>query len=251
MVGILVFVIATLGAGASAAEPELPNLVPLPAYDVQIGPADDWSLYEPRLALRFTTAVANRSPYAFDLAGVLRPGSNTFLAAEALQCVAWVQEVYATAGACRERQSVGTIIYHDDHQHYHLERFENYELRRLGADGTPIMSVDGLVGESKKVSFCILNSERDSDESPPGSPQQNVATYSGCRTIASMGISPGFRDVYDYTLYDQQLLIDGVPDGTYAVVITVNPDGRFFESALDDNVSFTRVVIDGEQAWAV
>lgn len=246
--GVAVGVIAVLQTATARAAPalEFPNLVPAPPFDIQIAPADGSNPFEPRLALRFGVAVANRGRYAFDLIGIPRADQTESLAADARECVSWVESVHALYGVCDARQSVGTIVWDNNHNHWHLENFVAYELRRLDKAGQPVMTPEGLVGDSKKVSFCIMNTERDPEPPPSGSPRFHYNTYGLC-SLGSMGISPGWRDVYDWGLPGQQLSIDGVPDGTYALVVVANPEGRFLEATRDDNVAFARIALDGAE----
>lgn len=242
----------TVGPPVRAESSSLPNLVPVAPYEIRIDLADDSTIFEGKLAIRFTAAVGNRSAQAFDLSGQANvpseapgPGDRLQLEGQAMQCVEWLAAVYDVVGTCTARQDIGRIYYHNEHQHWHLDRFVAYELRHLDSLGQPVMSADGLVVASKKVSFCLQDSEPE-PERPDGAPLFDVNTYDGCASLATMGISPGYRDVYDWSLYDQQILLEGVPDGSYALVVHVNPDGRFLESTTEDDVAYQRITISGE-----
>jgi hypothetical protein len=213
----------------------LPNLVPLQPYDIQIGYSDD---FVPDAALRFTVAVANRGEYPMDLKAKWpnRIPSTSNGDAEAMQCIDWIAH-----RICRKRVSVGRFVYHAEptHHHYHFEEFGAYELRALDAQGMPDMSPNGLVAGGQKISFCLEDVERDGPEPDnPAKGNPNYLYYSSCTgTLGMQGITPGWRDVYDADLEGQQILLAGVPDGTYALVITVDPTHRLHETTTEDNMA--------------
>jgi hypothetical protein len=241
---------ATMGAApSSAAQEELPNLAPLKPYDIQIGIPDgeeyhpDGPEYHPTGALRFSVAVANRGEYGMEV--MARPdhvptGANDD--ADARQCIDWIAH-----RICKKRVSVGRFVYHAEptHHHYHFEDFGAYELRALDAQGMPDMSPDGLVAGGQKISFCLEDVNRDSPA--PTSPVKgnpNYLYYASCiGTLGIQGISPGWQDVYDYGLEGQQILLTGVPDGTYALVVTVDPTHRLHETTTEDNMAYQAIIL--------
>lgn len=219
-------------------EQELPNLVPMAPTYLDIGPAPRPAtagvLYTPPPAgeppvLRFTTIVANRGSHPLELLGVpsTEPGRAT-----AYQCVAW------TGPVCRDHVAVGDVSFHADHGHFHVNDFASYELRSVLADGSPDWSAAGLLAESPKVSFCLQDSSDVSaeDESP--------RRYAGCPGVIQ-GISPGWADIYDSSLVGQSLPIAGRPDGTYALVYTIDPGSSLVETSTADNTAFSIVELAG------
>lgn len=238
--GTILVALATLGPPGSVqaghaknSDPtQLPNLVPLPPYEVQIAPADDGL----STALRFTAATANRGAYALDLLAV-RTGAQT---ADAHQCTEW-----ATHRVCLTRENVGEFIWREEHNHYHFEDFALYELRRLDDEGGVDMSEEGLVAGGEKASFCLIDYERDGPASHPLYQQPYAVYWYACLTnVGYQGISPGWRDAYGAYLPGQQIVIDGVEPGTYALVQTADPDDRLLESDETDNVAFQEVQIE-------
>lgn len=226
---------APAARAATLGPDQLPNLVPLSARELSIGLADGSSVFDPTYAIRFSTSMANRGEYAFDLIGI--PKDVERQRASAMQCV------YFQVSQCVERREVGELVWHSgDHNHYHLEDFALYELRRLLEDGTPDWSEEGLVGGGDKVSFCVVNYERDpgSGSAASGNPMYSAAT---CQ-LYTQGISPGWMDTYGSYLSGQQIVLtDAITDGRYALLITVNPAGRIAESNLDDNQSVRKVEV--------
>lgn len=226
----LVVALVPLASGAEVEQ--LPNLAALPPFDIRVGQADGdpFELDRP-LALRFSVAAANRGTYALELLGT--PGSAT--AATAAQCVRWV------SAGCTERREVGEFAWHPEHLHWHLEGYALYELRRV-RHGTPDMRPRGLVATGGKVSFCLMDGEQIGDPPAGADPLTRAGIYRTCSGFWQ-GISPGWADVYEYDLPGQQIPLAGVRDGTYALVVTVNPDGRLLETDRADDVAFTRVEI--------
>ncbi|HEX2239693.1 MAG TPA: lysyl oxidase family protein [Actinomycetota bacterium] len=226
--------------GAQATTPHLPNLVPLPPLGISVGIADD----QEGSALRLTTAVANRGTQALDLVGVPQGPEE----AAAFQCVVW-----AGPRACAQRSPVGRFVWHPAHAHFHFEDFALYELRALTRTGVPDMSDEGVVATGGKVSFCLIDVEPDR---PPDNPLYSVPHplyYSCIAGISTQGISPGWRDVYSSGLAGQQIPIDRVKNGTYAVVVTADPDNRLYESDDTDNAAAIRIKLtkDGVETLCV
>lgn len=140
-----------------------------------------------------------------------------------LQCVSWSYD-----RICRERRPVGGFEYHDVHGHFHFLEFATYELRRLRADGSVDQSAAGLIAGSPKVSFCLI------DSAPVTSDAFMFPTYTQC-TPARQGISPGWADIYTSNLEGQSFPIDGITDGRYALVLTLDPNNRLYETDDSDN----------------
>lgn len=232
---VIVCSIALATAGlptARADDLQLPNLRPRAAEDVEIGPADG-TLGETS-ALRFTTISQNIGEYALDLLSIEQRDEEHF---KAEQCIRW------NARICLERRDVGDIYFedHSGHYHWHFEDFALYELRRI-VDGDVDFSPEGLVGESKKQSFCMM----DTDPVEPGPLVEQYLRsprfYLACLG-ALQGISAGWQDRYGAGIWGQEIAIDGVPDGEYALVLTLDPERRLFESNDDDNTSVRRLLL--------
>jgi hypothetical protein len=227
------------GAQAAPLDPvvdQLPNLVPLKPYDVHVGSTDDGM----GTAIRLSVSTANRGRYALDLTAV--PNAGFPQTSDAYQCVSW-----ATERVCLERRLVGQFVFHQAHDHYHFEDYALYELRTLDETGQPDMSPAGLAAPGVKASFCLI------DYDPDGPPQHPVyenphplyLTCTGSFGVGVQGISPGWRDTYVSRLDGQQIPIDNVPDGDYAVVVTADPKNQLAEANETDNVSFVRIRLTG------
>ena len=258
----------------------LPNLVPLPPFDVFVGPAEHpqgpvWSNAQTlgagapptKHALRFTTTIQNRGRYSFELAGtpwVPDPAHPDLTTTQAYQCVRFSgPALYGAQRQCLRYDSVGTLTWHAQHRHFHINGFGRYELRRDRA-GRPDMGPSGLVGRSQKVGWCVSdmwNWRRDSSAGTPGQAVDalqepyNRNWYAECTTTAlytgaswRQGISPGWGDTYPARYTGQEIPLRDVPDGVYWIVTTINPKDNGFglrvqESTWADNTSVAQVRI--------
>lgn len=219
-------------AGGARAAYQYPNLIPLPASDLQIGLADE----DRQRALRFAATIWNEGDFAFELLG--RPGDLYSNELEAEQCVSW-----PTPRTCAERRSVGKLIHHDAHGHWHFEDFALYEIRRFRRDRSVDMTPRGLVATSGKVSFCLQDVDRREDDSDLAP----WPLYYGCLGgMGVMGISSGWTDIYSSALRGQFIPLAGVRDGRYALVIHTDPGKRVFESNDADNVSVAGITLSNQ-----
>lgn len=236
LIGVLLaaVVLAALHAGTAtgAEQTQLPNLVALPPFDIQIGEADRESPNDAGpAAIRFATGAANRSDYALELLG--RPSSASEAVAQ--QCVAW-----AAPRTCSQHKDVGTFAWHPEHGHYHFQDFALYELRRLRHDGQPIMRKRGLVATSGKISYCIIDYEQEESRGPLYAVAYPLY-YSCAAGLGAQGISPGWKDIYTEETVGQQIPLVGIPDGEYALIVIIDPAQRLAEIKEDDNRALARV----------
>jgi hypothetical protein len=209
---LLIPILLLLPRGATAQAVELePNLTPFAASDLSIvsganGPE-----------LRFTTTTWNRGVGPMELI----PGDVD--STRTKQKV--YQRVYRSDGTSFDNLA-GTMTYHEQHAHFHLDGYATYTLQPVNAPG-------GSARTSQKTSFCLLDSLL-VDGSLPGAPGQRV--YSSC-TPAIQGISVGWGDRYGWTLQGQSFNLTGEPDGDYQLFIDVDPQNQLIESNNDDNRS--------------
>ena len=119
---------------------------------------------------------------------------------------------YATRGVLR-------YVTSEDHAHWHLLRFESYELRR--ADGRTAV-------RDAKTGFCLTDSRDGGRETLPGEPRRAVWINHCGRHRPDVlrmraGISVGFRDVYDPFVEGQHVDVTRLPAGRYVLVHRANP----------------------------
>jgi hypothetical protein len=141
---------------------------------------------------------------------------------------------YAVAGEVRYVDS-------ETHRHWHVLRFERYELRAL--DGR-------LVAPDRKTGFCLgdrYDSHRNA--SIPGEPEDPV-WIGECgrgqpeRLVLRQGLSPGFGDDYVPRLEGQHVDVTDVPEGRYRLVHRVNADLALRESDYTNNSASVVVVLE-------
>lgn len=246
---------------------DLPNLVPLPAYDIEIGQPDATlnivdgaleTLGRPEEVvegpvLRFTTTIFNKSEHSFDLLGLPGPPdteTDEVLTTEAYQCVRWEGPPYEGGQrVCGGYEEIGTLTYHAHHRHFHINGFAKYQLRRDDR-GLPMHGPGSVIAESSKVGWCVSDMERPRDAD--GEPLPYDPWYRECSGIPYMpvsfrqGISPGWGDTYYAGFTGQQIPISGIPDGVYWISIWMNPPDNPFnlkirETNLRDNISYQRI----------
>jgi hypothetical protein len=144
------------------------------------------------------------------------------------------EAAYAVAGEVRYVDS-------ETHRHWHVLRFERYELRAL--DGR-------LVAPDRKTGFCLGDRyDTHRDERIPGEPEDPV-WIGECgrgqpeRLVLRQGLSPGFGDDYVPRLEGQYVDVTEVPEGRYRLVHRVNVDRALRESDYTNNSASVVVVIE-------
>ena len=205
--------------GGTAGNPLLPDL---------ITQANSISLRDARIVIeggrklmRFSNSVANRGAGALEIYGVVEADGTTRA----------YQNVFNDNGT-KTTYHVGTFSFagHGDHNHWHFDDFALYELRSLAG---------ALVRTSGKVTFCVEDFEKYTAETIPGTPPNQVYNCS------NQGLSRGWADTYRSHLDGQWIDVTGVPDGTYRLVSTADPDLKLHESPRDNNSAQVTITISG------
>jgi len=118
-------------------------------------------------------------------------------------------------------------IWHACHNHYHsFEVFVTYDLLSIHNGNK--------VAEGHKASFCLEDSRCDSG----GSAQRRCGT-------GTQGISVNCGDLYARHLDCQWIDITGVPDGSYTLLLHVNPERLVFESDYENNIISCNINLSG------
>lgn len=217
---------------------DVPNLVALPPSHLgaplvvgQYGPAAPGSPdclaievagLAPRHCLRFTTGVANTGSVPLDLSSEVRAGG-----------------VAMTQALPGEDHEAGIASYHASHGHFHYARFMAFELHTVDAAGLRGASVLS----TSKTGFCMVDwgSLADAQELP-----RKTFWRDGCEAHQrhlKMGVNPGWYDIYRWFLPEQSIDVAGLPDGTYELVVTVDPDATIVEEHTLDNRASTRFAL--------
>jgi len=136
----------------------------------------------------------------------------------------------------------------DGHNHFHLMNVMRYSLRR--ADST------AQVAPAQKVGFCLY----DIDEAygAPMLDDQQYAPVNFCQkgkpnaTSLSMGVSAGWRDVYDRDLALQWVDVSNTSPGQYRIAAETDPLDVVAESNEGNNgFAFTNYTLPGYVATPV
>jgi hypothetical protein len=129
------------------------------------------------------------------------------------------------------------LFYFDPaHQHYHMKEFNQFILYD---------TTHRLIIPSKKPGFCLADVEQ---VLPNAAPAKFSLT---CNQDEDMGITAGWADVYTSDLMCQFLVIDGIPNGNYTLVVTTNTAHAVPEDTFDDNTINRGLRIEGNAVMEV
>src|SRR4051794_30458160 len=232
---------------ANAAAPDAANpplsvagVAPLsctPDETVGVGPTPTPSDYHVTRCLRFTTGPRNAGPGPFEIdydpasagLGVQTPGPA-------------YQRVYYSDGTSFLRPA-GQFQFHAVHGHYHYLGFLKFELYHVGAAHklTP-------AGSGNKIGLCPAN-ELFSDWHTFN--QQNATTFTAnCGYSpgeATLGLNPGWGDVYRWQRPGQYVDFSGDGDGYYLLQVTVNASHLVVTVPNDQNVGYAYIHVVGDR----
>ena len=147
-----------------------------------------------------------------------------------------VRQVVSTSDGKRRSARIRALLrytYSEDHQHWHLLRFERYELRRA-EDGE-------LVAPDRKTGFCL--GDRDRVLPAPRRTPRIGAYRTRCglgqpaRLALVEGISVGYLDDYRPGLEGQEFDVTDLAPGRYLLVHRVNADGDLRETNEENNAA--------------
>jgi hypothetical protein len=214
--------VLTLASAASAATPQLPDLVadaPGPSRKPQL--YDDGS--GQRLLMRLDGFVHNAGGGALEIRG---SGPSGGVMSDVRQ------RVYDSNGAFGDLASAARLRFEttDMHNHWHLMDAMRYSL--WSAD----KSVE--VAPAQKVGFCLIDSQRIEASGDPVYPVPGdnfCGQGQASRSQVVMGVSAGWRDIYGAALPFQWVDISDTPPGAYRLRADADPDRVIAESD-EDNV---------------
>jgi len=196
---------------AHAATDRLPNLTPLAASQIVTTQSGS------TLTMRFAATSWNNGTGPLEIvAGAKdkRAGRQKVY-----------QRVYSDSGTYRDVLA-GSFVYHKSHQHIHFDDFALYTLQPVDAPGASKRT-------SAKTTFCIMDTDHIAADMA-GSPSS--ARYTAC-DAQIQGMSVGWGDTYGNHLDGQSFDMTGLPDGSYNLIIEVDPRRRILESSESDNIS--------------
>lgn len=209
--------LALLAPAAAAHDGELPDLVSDPVsgpkleVDASEGSPD-------RLLLRFHSWVHNdgagplevRRPVAGDPEQVFRNAS--------------LEDVFSDPLGEGDLKFEDT----DGHNHWHLQRIAQYSL--VSSDGS-----GSLVAPSMKAGFCLLDSDDVADRTGRVYWSQCGRNEPNPTEAVVMGVSSGWRDLYDRSLPFQWVDVSEVLPGSYTLRSVADPE-NVVEELVEDNI---------------
>ena len=178
-----------------------------------------------RLLVRFDGFVTNVGDGPLEIRGNPQPGGG-------VGQYAWsaLESIGALPSELVSRPTLQVVFERTDgHNHFHLKRAMEYSLWNLTRTAP--------VAPGQKVGFCLYDLD---STPPPPSPAPGPEVYSQAITQfcdqndalsenLRMGVSAGWRDVYDASLPFQWVDVSRTVPGTYLVASAADPDDAIWE----------------------
>jgi hypothetical protein len=178
--------------------------------------------------LGFTSLVDNIGLGPSELVGVRAPGQSRMTG---------TQRVRLANGNVRTYTGVAQFRYTNSppHHHWHLMRFDSFELRTL--DGRTLV-------RDRKSGFCLADHWGAAPGYWPGRRPHflgDCEQYHPEATRVVMGTTPGYTDRYPAFFHGQNVDITGVPAGTYVLMHRVNASMQLRELRYDNDAASVRL----------
>jgi hypothetical protein len=191
-----------------------------------------------RWLLGFTSLVDNLGPGSSVLVGVRPPGKPRMIGTQRVRLANGKTRTYAGVAEFRYTNS-------PPHHHWHLMRFDSFELRTLA--GRTLV-------RDRKSGFCLA----DHWGAAPGSyPGRHPVFLGDCEqfhpeaTGVTMGTSPGYTDRYPAFFHGQNVDITKVPAGIYDLSHRVNAGMRLRELRYDNDAASVRIRLTRRSGYPV
>lgn len=148
----------------------------------------------------------------------------------------------------------GTMTYHPSHGHMHVDDWGIYTLRNATSDPNPLNWP--VIGTGSKLAFCLMDygscstyNGHCNDSAGNSLSNANFPNYGlgggsyGCSPTVQ-GISSGYTDIYYQSLDGMWVnLPAGLCNGTYWLVVQLDPYNYFLESNENNNVMAVQVIL--------
>jgi hypothetical protein len=148
------------------------------------------------------------------------------------------QRVLEAGGGYTEVTSDATLVYGGDgHGHWHIKEVESHTIESLDGE---------VLGTVVKNGFCFFDTNK-IDLTLEGAPTSAQYRSRGCGTqidsAVTMGLSVGWGDEYPWHLFEQEIDITGLTDGTYLLRAVADPFGWFEELDETNNETTTEITL--------
>jgi hypothetical protein len=194
--------------------------------------------------LRFTSNVRNVGAGLLEvrLPWVKSDGASGFAPG---QCNA--DQLVFTSSGLQATRPAGPCEFHPAHAHFHYKDLISYTLYEDGATGP-----GKKIGTSQKESFCLADDEYFGFGTAGPNGARNFVGQPGCNVpsdtsnnniYVTMGVTPGWGDVYTWDTPDQFIDITSTPPGTYDLVMETNPMGTLLVGGPLKTCSLTRLTL--------
>jgi hypothetical protein len=182
--------------------------------------------------LRFTSEVDNvgTAPLTLRIRWA-KTGAPPSAAIVPGQCEA--QQVIRRTSGKPSLHPAGGCTWHWQHGHFHYLNFVEFTLHKVNPDGSP----GKQIAKSLKESFCLADdgyfgfgsAGPNGPRNYAGQPDCNVPSAPSAQAPeawVTMGVSPGWGDIYTWDTPSQYIDITHIPPGTYDIVSVANPAGK-------------------------
>jgi hypothetical protein len=140
------------------------------------------------------------------------------------------QQVIRRTDGTTTHRDAGGCTFHPQHGHFHYLNFVEFALHKVNKDGT----TGKQVARSLKESFCLADDGYTGFGSPgPNGPRNYVGqpdcnlpsapTAQAPEAWVTMGVTPGWGDIYTWDTPSQFIDISDTPPGVYDIVSVANP----------------------------
>jgi hypothetical protein len=208
---------------AGAVSETLPDLGMAQPQDLSIEKTSDG-----RRLLRFSSVVVNVGPGKFEAYGT-RPDTDSLE-------MAVHQIIYNGEDYVRDVSTSARMFFAGDgHLHWHVRDLEDFELVRLD-NGSKLDT-------QAKHGFCFYDNYKVNWKTVPGAPAAPFSTHCGGPSDleVTMGLSPGWGDIYHYSLPDQYMDITGQRPGRYQLKAIADENKWFLEENEQNNSSWVEI----------
>jgi len=142
----------------------------------------------------------------------------------------------------------GTYSFHKTHAHFHTDQILSYELFSVDAPG-----VLRPAGVGTKSGFCpadqLFGQWTRFTQEIPGAFGMGDQAANGCFSPyqGSLGLTPGWGDVYRWQRPGQYVEFNGNADGRYVVRVTVDKSNTVLESDDTNNSAYALIDVTGDR----